>query len=228
MNIYNWHFVLRLITCLVHRIGLDCVCLTTTHVLHDILAVLLVHRSNTSNVWIFVLLLLRIMNFTVFIIYLYVIALIFWVCLYFLNGFVTDILVTMNILYPRYTINFMTNKQAGHTKISLKDGIAPGTTLNEDLSIHLCVANDVYFKRDAPFQLKFKQVTCILRLTENNVLSLGAFMLGHGRNYVDSSAPSAAFMLQWIGSTLVQIMGCRLFGAKLLSNPVLYYCQLDF
>ena len=38
---------------------------------------------------------------------------------------------------------------------------------------------------------------------------------------------SAAYMRQWIGSVLVQIMACRLFGAKALSKPVLGYCQLD-
>ena len=43
----------------------------------------------------------------------------------------------------------------------------------------------------------------------------------------NSSPPSAAYMRQWIGSTLVQIMACRLFGAKSLSKPVLGYCQLD-
>ena len=34
-------------------------------------------------------------------------------------------------------------------------------------------------------------------------------------------------MRQWIGSALVQIMACRLFGAKPLSKPVLGYCQLN-
>ena len=33
---------------------------------------------------------------------------------------------------------------------------------------------------------------------------------------IDSSPPSAAYMRQWIGSGLVQIMACRLFGAKSL------------
>ena len=46
-------------------------------------------------------------------------------------------------------------------------------------------------------------------------------------NAVNSSLPSAAYMRQWIGSALVQIMGCRLFGAEPLSNPVLVYCQFD-
>ena len=34
-------------------------------------------------------------------------------------------------------------------------------------------------------------------------------------------------MRQLIGSALVQIMACRLVGAKLLSHPMLEYCQLD-
>ena len=34
-------------------------------------------------------------------------------------------------------------------------------------------------------------------------------------------------MCQWIWSTLVQIMACRLFGAKPLSKPMILYCQLD-
>ena len=42
-----------------------------------------------------------------------------------------------------------------------------------------------------------------------------------------SSPPSAAYMRQWTGSALVQVMGCRLFGAKPLPEPwMLAYCQL--
>ena len=43
----------------------------------------------------------------------------------------------------------------------------------------------------------------------------------------NSSPPSAAYMPQWVGSALVQIMACRLFDAKPLSKPMLGYCQLD-
>ena len=34
-------------------------------------------------------------------------------------------------------------------------------------------------------------------------------------------------MRQWTGSGLVQVMACRLFGAKPLPEPMLAYCQLD-
>ena len=38
---------------------------------------------------------------------------------------------------------------------------------------------------------------------------------------------SAAYMRQWIGSALVQIKACRLFGAKPLSKAVLGYCKME-
>ena len=40
---------------------------------------------------------------------------------------------------------------------------------------------------------------------------------------INSSPPSAAYMRQWIGSALVQIKACRLFGAKPLSKPFLNF-----
>ena len=39
--------------------------------------------------------------------------------------------------------------------------------------------------------------------------------------------PSDAYMRQYSIPTLLQIMACRLFGAKPLSKPMLPYCQLD-
>ena len=42
-----------------------------------------------------------------------------------------------------------------------------------------------------------------------------------------SSTTSVAYMRRWTGVALVQIMACRLFGVKPLSEPVLGNCQLD-
>ena len=39
--------------------------------------------------------------------------------------------------------------------------------------------------------------------------------------------PHYAYMCQWTGSVLVQIMACCLYSAKPLSEPMLVYCQLD-
>ena len=39
--------------------------------------------------------------------------------------------------------------------------------------------------------------------------------------------PAAAYMRQWIGLALVQIMACRLSDTKPLPKPVLSNCQLD-
>ena len=42
--------------------------------------------------------------------------------------------------------------------------------------------------------------------------------------WIKSPPPSAAYMRLWIGSALLQIMACRLFGAKPLFEPMLEYC----
>ena len=42
-----------------------------------------------------------------------------------------------------------------------------------------------------------------------------------------SYLPTAADMCHWIGYAWVLIMACQLFGAKLLSKPMLEYCQLS-
>ena len=47
------------------------------------------------------------------------------------------------------------------------------------------------------------------------------------KEVVNSLAPSAAYMHQWMKSALVQIMACCLYGTKPLSKPMLGYCQLD-
>ena len=44
---------------------------------------------------------------------------------------------------------------------------------------------------------------------------------------INSSPFSVAYMRQWIGSSLFQVMACRLFGAKSLPEPMLAYCQFD-
>ena len=56
-----------------------------------------------------------------------------------------------------------------------------------------------------------------------------AWMSTHiGRQIVfNSCPPTAAYMRQCIGSALVQILACRLFGAKPLPKPVLGYCKLE-
>ena len=58
----------------------------------------------------------------------------------------------------------------------------------------------------------------------NNILS--TLYVLNGLLRINPSLPSAAYMRQLIGSVLVQIMACRLFGAKPLSTPMLGYCQL--
>ena len=50
-----------------------------------------------------------------------------------------------------------------------------------------------------------------------------AAIVSRGR-WVNSWRPSDAYMRRWTGPSLVQIMACRLFGAKPLSVPMMEYC----
>ena len=43
---------------------------------------------------------------------------------------------------------------------------------------------------------------------------------------INSSPLRLTYMCQWIGSALVQIIACHIFGAKPLSQPMLGFCQL--
>ena len=63
----------------------------------------------------------------------------------------------------------------------------------------------------------------------NHVLALRKTELSFSHIYilVNSSSPNAAYMRQWMALAFVQIMACRLFGAKPLSEPMLGYYQLD-
>ena len=60
------------------------------------------------------------------------------------------------------------------------------------------------------------------------LISLKFYFLSSNKNIAHQSLPppSTAYMGQWTGSALVQIMACRLIGAKPLSEPMLIYCQL--
>ena len=43
----------------------------------------------------------------------------------------------------------------------------------------------------------------------------------------NSTPPSATYMHQCTGSTMAQVMACRLLGTKPLPEPMLNHCQLD-
>ena len=67
----------------------------------------------------------------------------------------------------------------------------------------------------------------VLVVAVNSMFCIGGTVLHINTVNVNSSPPSAAYMRQWMRSALVQIMTCRLFGAKPLSKPMQGSCQLD-
>ena len=76
-----------------------------------------------------------------------------------------------------------------------------------------CTNKDTWFFEKSSAELRSK-VSYLIIIT----IILLIFLLSN------SSPPSAAYMRQWTGPALVQIMACRLFGAKPLSEPMLEYC----
>ena len=75
------------------------------------------------------------------------------------------------------------------------------------------------------YDITFSFCFLILSTKEDNIRKCN-YILEIMNQSFNSSPPSATYMCQWIGSALVQMMACRLFGAKPLSKPMLGYCQL--
>ena len=65
----------------------------------------------------------------------------------------------------------------------------------------------------------------LFRRTQNVITNYG-IEASHCAVVVNSSPPNAANMRQWIGSALVQVMACRLFGVMLWHEPILTFRQL--
>ena len=82
------------------------------------------------------------------------------------------------------------------------------------------ICDNMLFRNNALW-IAMGSIADTIRLTNVYPGSLAAYL------YQNSSPPSAAYMRQWIVSALVQIMACRLLGAKPLSKQMLAYRQLD-
>ena len=80
--------------------------------------------------------------------------------------------------------------------------------------IYTCTTDQYYSFGDR--KISPKHTNCL-------IMTQIAFISPFKRNRLafNSSPPSGAHLRQWIGSLLVEIMACRLFGAKPLSQPML-------
>ena len=77
-----------------------------------------------------------------------------------------------------------------------------------------------YYKQNHPREWCIRK-GCLQLCSRVNVLDA----ISSAKYVIDVPPPSATY--QGIGSTLVQIMACRLFGAKPVPEPMPTYCQLD-
>ena len=64
-------------------------------------------------------------------------------------------------------------------------------------------------------------------LIQLKLVAIITCQIKHNILHIHSSPLSAAYMHQWIGSALIQIMACHLFGTKPFPEPLLAYCKLD-
>ena len=81
-----------------------------------------------------------------------------------------------------------------------------------------CLARNIYIKNEPDVSTPESQ---------HEGGNLSHMFITISRESFNSSPLSAAYMRQLIGSALIQVMACRLFGAKPLHEPMLAYCQLD-
>ena len=96
--------------------------------------------------------------------------------------------------------------------------------------VRFCPKVQVKFERNIHEKLLFLESLQVSHTAMEVQIDASFFGLQSTQIYGDcfnSSPPSAAYMRQWTGSGLVQIMACHLFGAKPLSKLMLVYCQLD-
>ena len=85
-----------------------------------------------------------------------------------------------------------------------------------------------------PFCLGLNELTEMMPWTSNHIRWLMRDVINHPctcviipKSRLKRIPPSAAFMRQWIGSALVQIMAGRLLGTEPSSKPMLGCCHWD-
>ena len=118
--------------------------------------------------------------------------------------------------------------------VSAKDTITRSIT-NRDKYVN-CAASDAYANIDISI-IKLGRsrdplifmMGVLIRVRQHIYTETGPWLSASTTHQqpINSSPLSAAYMHQWNGSALVQIMACRLFDIKPLSKHILGYCQLD-
>ena len=78
-------------------------------------------------------------------------------------------------------------------------------------------------KQQTFFQVPF----CWSFATQNRSSRVIHLMYWMKKATLNSFHPSAVYMRWWTGWAFIQVMACRLFGAKPLPEPMFTYCQLD-
>ena len=84
-----------------------------------------------------------------------------------------------------------------------------------------------YQTSDKPLsQPIYFHIYALLSLNGLTFISMMAWLNDDCISYSTQCRLSGRYMCQWTGPSLVQIMACRLFSAKPLSQPIPVHCQL--
>ena len=68
----------------------------------------------------------------------------------------------------------------------------------------------------------------ITNINQQKIIDLAVHPVNNNDKMNAFNSLTDAYMRQWTNPSLVQIMACRLVGAKPLSEPMLINCQLGY
>ena len=87
--------------------------------------------------------------------------------------------------------------------------------------------NHTFSSNGISYQLSWKIVSMRYKTCNKHILCYNRASIMWHYISINSSPLSAAYMRRWTGSTLVHVTASRLFGTKLLPEPMHTHCQLD-
>ena len=128
------------------------------------------------------------------------------------------LIFTMEIFIPTKMVFILKWDPALLYETISADSVYPAWLL--PITTALCLMIYIYRQTSNIRPTKYQNLNIsrlVLQLSLHNPLKPG----------VKSSPLGVAYMRHWIGSALLQIMACRLFGTKPLSKPMLDYCWLN-
>ena len=156
------------------------------------------------------------------------VSLIYWRVAFFIGCFclyiLAYILICCNVLILKFLIAlfYVSNNALFHFFRELLCPPPPAISIDIAMTLNCALLFIIYWVSVYYAPKINTQFCCDLfccgYITKSFELTGCKYLVSHG---INTSPPSAVYMRQWIGSVSVQIMACRLVGAKPLSESML-------